>query len=229
MGRFNEYKQERNYENLQKGMYAGAGAYDIPILMPVTDIAVTDWISFNYAKGHRKPERTGVNFFIDDYQFERVWRFPEKYVGMLAKFGAVCTPDFSPYADFPKAVQVFQHYKKHWCGAYWQEHGVKVIPTITWSSPDTLEWAFDGEPVGGIVATSAVGMLRNDETRQWLFEGYAEMVKRLKPKQILWKGKIPKELEDDANSGLICRLPQHNDKWHKIDGGGQRGYNTDGS
>ena len=218
MGRFNEYKQERNYENLQKAMYAGAGVYDIPVLKPVKEINVDSWVSFNYAKSHKSPNKTGVHFFIDDYQFERVWKFPETYVNMLARFGVVCTPDFSPYADFPKAVQIFNHYKKHWCGAYWQEHGLTVIPTITWSSPETLEWAFDGEPVGGIVATSAVGMLRNEETKAWLLEGYAEMLEWLQPTKILWKGKVPQELAEDEASGLICKLPQHNDKWHVIGG-----------
>ena len=215
MGRHNDYKQVRNYENLQKAMYYGTGEYDIPVLKPVTEIDVDSWVSFNYAKGHRNPKNTGVHFFIDDYQFERVWKLPETYVNMLSKFGAVCSPDFSPYADFPKAVQIFNHYKKHWCGAYWQEHGITVIPTITWSSPETLEWAFDGEPVGGIVATSAVGMYEDKQSKKWLLEGYAEMLEWLQPKMVLWKGKVPEELADDVAKGLICKLPQHNDKWHK--------------
>lgn len=212
MGRCSEYKQVRNYENLQKAMYSGDGAYDIPMLNPVTEIDVDNWISFNYVKGHKNPKKTGVHFFVDDYQFERVWKYPEKYVGMLAKFGAVCTPDFSPYSDFPKAVQVFQHYKKHWCGAYWQEHGVTVIPTITWSSPDTLEWAFDGEPFGSIIATSTLGM-KTDA----ILEGYKLIMEYLEPVKILWKGKIPDELHDEVARGFICRLPSHNDKWRQLD------------
>ena len=212
MGRHNEYKQERNYENLQKAIYLGDGAYDIPILNPIKDIDVDSWVPFNFVKGHKNPQKTGVHFFVDDYQFERVWRYPEKYVGMLAKFGAVCTPDFSPYSDFPKAVQIFQHYKKHWCGAYWQEHGIKVIPTITWSSPDTLEWAFDGEPFESIIATSTLGM--SDDA---IMEGYKLIKEYLAPTKILWKGKIPEELTDDVNSGYICRLPSHIDKWRHVD------------
>ena len=219
MARINEYKQVRNYLNLQKGMYRGAGEYDIPVLKPVKEISAEDWIPFNYARTRAHPERDGVHFFIDDYQFERVWLWPSKYLPMLSRFSVVCTPDFSPYADFPKAVQVFNHYRKHWCGAYWQEHGITVIPTITWSSPDTLEWALDGEPVGGVVATSSVGMLGSDETKEWLLNGYGEMLDWLKPVKVLWKGKVPDELEADVKSGLIYKLPQHNDKWRSVDGG----------
>ena len=214
MERSVSYREQRNYENLQKAMYVGAGEYDIPQLEPVKSVDIDNWISFNFAKSTKDTERTGVHFFIDDYQFERVWRLPELYGEMLSRFGAVCTPDFSPYADFPKVIQLYNHYRKHWCGAYWQERGLTVIPTITWSSPDTLEWCFDGEPVGGVVALSAVGMLTAPEAKAWLLEGYKEMMRRLEPCRVYWKGKVPDELAGDVSSGLIRRIPSHTDKWH---------------
>ncbi|WP_394345181.1 DUF4417 domain-containing protein [Bifidobacterium longum] len=31
-----------------------------------------------------------MHFFLDDYQFERVWRRPDLYVRMLARFWCVC-------------------------------------------------------------------------------------------------------------------------------------------
>ena len=217
MGRATPYRDLRNYENLQKGMYWGAGEYEIPVLLPETECNVERWIPFNYFNGCKDTEATGVHFFVDDYQFERVWRMPEKYVPVFQRFGAVCTPDFSPYADFPKIIQLYNHYRKHWCGAYWQERGVKVIPTITWSSPDTLEWCFDGEPVGGIVATSAVGMFDTAEHLTWLIDGVNEMLNRLKPTMILWKGKVPEEFADLEASGLIYPLASYVDKWRNVD------------
>lgn len=118
------YKQQRNYENLNKAMFDGVGEFDVPQIHPIHDVDVTNWISFNYAKGCEEPEEHGVHFFIDDYQFLRVWTNPDQYVRMLSKFQAVCTPDFSTYTDFPKAIQVYNHYRKHWVGAYLQMHGV---------------------------------------------------------------------------------------------------------
>ena len=162
------------------------------------------------------PEKTGVHFFIDDYQFERVWANPDRYMDVLKSFAAVCSPDFSPYSDFPKAVQIFNHYRKHWCGWWWQNHGVKVIPTITWSNPASLEWAFDGEPVGGVVAVSSVGMFDSGEHRQWLLDGYGEMLRRLEPVKVLWKGKVPEELKDDER---IAQLPSITERLHKLKGG----------
>lgn len=215
MGKLSPHRGVRNYENLQKRIFDGVGSYDIPILEPVTDIEAEKWIEFSAAKGNKEPDKTIVHFFIDDFQFERVWQFTDAYTNMLARFRAVCTPDFSPYADFPHAIQIYNHYRKHWCGAYWQEHGLKVIPTITWSSPDTLEWCFDGEPVGGVVAISSVGMFDTKEHFDWLMIGYEEMIERLRPTKVFWKGKVPEELRAELDGGMIVPIPSHVDKWRK--------------
>lgn len=184
------YRTTRNYENLQKAMYEGVGKYGIPQIRPEQRIA-DNWISFNYAKGCEEPESHGVHFFVDDYQFLRLWTNPDTYIHMLSRFQAVCTPDFSTYTDFPYAVQIFNHYRKHWCAAYWQDHGITVIPTISWSDENSFEWCFDGEPVGGVVAVSSVGT-QNDLRCKALFEaGFDEMVRRLQPSQIVMYGDIP--------------------------------------
>ena len=212
--RLAKYKLDRMYENQQKGIIEGVGEYGIPQIMPVYDVGdAEEWVPFNAAKNIREPWQTGVHFFIDDHEFERVWQKPERYLGMLGEFAAVLSPDFSPYSDFPKAIQIYNHYRKHWCGHYWQRHGIRVIPTITWSSPETLEWAFDGEPVGGVVALSSVGMFDTAEHRSWLMDGCEEMFRRLEPAKVLWKGKVPEEYEGDER---IVRLPNHTDRLHAL-------------
>ena len=100
------YRQQRNYENLNKRIFEGAGEYNTPELKSAV-YEVENWISFNYARGCEEPERHGIHFFIDDYQFMRLWKNPDAYLDMLKKFQAVCTPDFSTYTDFPKAIQLY--------------------------------------------------------------------------------------------------------------------------
>lgn len=174
------------YLNLQERIYAGAGEYSIPQIEPVHDIDISEWIGFNYVKSYKKQaDKIGVNFFLDDYQFERVWNEPGRYTEFLKAFGVVLSPDFSLYMDFPKAIQLYNHYRKHWCAAYWQEKGLTVIPTIAWSDKNSFEWCFDGEPQGGIVAVSNVGCMRSKATRQAFMEGYNEMLTRLQPSKIL--------------------------------------------
>ena len=177
--------------NLSDVMFEGVGEYRIPKILPVTEAYIKDWIQFNYVattKKHR--DVTGVQFFLYDHQFERVWNYPQRYADRLKEFGAVLTPDFSMYFDFPKAVQIFNHYRKHWCGAFWQMYGATVIPTITWALPDSYDWCFDGEPEGGIVAVSNVGVMQNKEYRKLFMDGYNEMLTRLQPKEVLFFGHI---------------------------------------
>jgi hypothetical protein len=185
-----QYRSTRNYENLQKAMFDGVGYYNIPRIQPEQCLA-DNWISFNYAKGCDEPEQHGIHFFVDDYQFLRLWTNPDSYLNMLRRFQVVCTPDFSTYTDFPKAVQIYNHYRKHWCGAYWQAYGIRVIPTISWSDADSFRWCFDGEPEGGVVAVSSVGTQGDEECRQLFNAGFDEMVRRLQPSQIVMYGDIP--------------------------------------
>ena len=180
-----QYRSERNYENLNKSIFAGVGAYDIPELLP-EQCDVKNWISFNFAKSCTECAEHGVHFFIDDYQFTRLWAMPDAYLQMLRRFPAVMTPDFSTYTDFPKVIQLYNHYRKHWLGAYWQHDGMLVVPTISWSDAKSFEWCFDGEPVGGCVAVSSVGSLNDAANKAMFLDGYREMIARLKPTQIIF-------------------------------------------
>ena len=140
-----ELNNKQRYENLQHGFYAGAGKYDIPQL---TGSKITDFpelIGFNYAKTTKNRQNKGVHFFLDDYQFLRLWNNPTAYLDILKGFRCVLTPDFSLYADFPTAMQIYNHYRKHWLGAFWEDNGIEVIPTICWSDEKSFKWCFDGE------------------------------------------------------------------------------------
>lgn len=189
------YRAQRNYENLNKAIFNSNNEYGIPLLRPVTETDCTNWIGFNFARTCDEPDIHGVHFFLDDYQFNRVWTQPDTYLDMLSRFKAVCAPDFSTYTDFPKAIQIYNHYRKHWLGAYWQAHGLTVIPTISWSDEASYDWCFYGEPVGSVVALSSVGTQADPETKKLFTNGYREMMKRLKPTAIIMYGKTPEGCE----------------------------------
>ena len=179
------------YQNLLTMAFDGVGEYHIPPIKPVTELYVKDWIGFNFVSTTKKCRKTtGIHFYIDDYQFERVWNYPSRFSKVFNEFGAIMTPDFSTYLDFPKAVRIFNHYRRHWCGAYWQEMGATVVPTIEWGLPEDYSWCFDGEPKGGIVAVSNVGIMRDKELRENYMRGYKEMLIRLQPKEVLMFGHI---------------------------------------
>ena len=192
------YRNGRNYENLQKSNFPGVGKYGIPELAPTQFEGTYEYIPFNYALSARRQQGRAVHFFLDDYQFVRLWNRVDRYVSLLAKYDYVFSPDFSLYADFPVAVQIFNHFRKHWIGAYLQSEGIKVIPTITWSTTESFEWCFDGEPVGATVAVSCVGCMNSQASKTMFQIGYQEMIRRLQPETILLygSGAAPKECFD---------------------------------
>ena len=189
-----------NFENLNKRQFDGVGKYGFPRIAPVQTLPTGSFIPMNYAKTAKSQENKVVHCFVDDYQFVRYWNQPDTYIPLLRKFQAVFSPDFSLYTDMPTAMQIYNHYRKHWLAAYWQENGITVYPSISWSTPDSFDWCFDGEPQNGIVAVSSIGTQRNAESRQLFLQGYEEMMKRLSPTWVLFYGAVPPECEWHAVS-----------------------------
>lgn len=205
------YRTQRNYENVQRMLFNGIGEYDIPQIESI-QFNNAEFIGFNYARNVKEPENKAVHFFLDDYQFTRVWTEPDRYIPMLQRFKYVLTPDFSLYTDFPKPLQIYNHYRKHWIGAYWQMYGINVIPTICWSDQKSFEWCFDGEPTQSVVAVSSVGTQNNKEKKRCFLDGYHEMVERLQPTQIIFYGRVPDECKKN-----IIHIKQFSEKWHEAE------------
>lgn len=183
--------QERveNILGLGNGQFEGEGLYDIPIISGTQKVPkVKEWIGFNYVLSDKEPEGKGVHFFIDDYQFERVWKDPDRYIELLLRYEAVLAPDFSPYGDMPHACQIFNHYRKHWCAAYMQDKGVNVIPVVRASTdPRSLEWYLDGTPKHSVVAISTMWASKVPEEMR---REYENMVESLQPSHIFVYGEV---------------------------------------
>lgn len=192
-----------HFENQDKARFAGVGEYDIPQIVGVDDAQVKEWIPFNYVLTCKEPQEKGVHFFLDDYQFERVWNNIDKYTEVLHRFKAVMSPDFSMFTVNPKALQIYQHFRKHFIGAYWQANGLTVIPTINWADEKSFEWCFDGEPTNSVVAISTVGSMNSKANKEGFYKGYEEMKKQLQPKKILCYGTVPEEIKNEVQ-GIGC-------------------------
>lgn len=215
------YRETRNaYCNCEKRIYSGVGLFNIPEIIP-QDIDLTDpqIIGFNYAKGEDYAEHEIVHFYLDDYQFDRVWKDSDLYIPVLQKFKAVLAPDFSLYSDFPKAVQIYNHYRKHWLARYWQENGIMVIPTICWSTPDSFDWCFDGEPKNATVSISVFGCNKSEQMKRDYWAGFNKAIEVLTPKRILLcKGNSQIKLPDCGGAEIIeVKLGNMAgvDKWRK--------------
>lgn len=95
-------------------------------------------LPFNYAKSS-KDKDIFVHFYIQDYQFNRIWNRPQKYIDMLKKFKGIVMPDFSYFTDMPVVLQKYAHYKNLWFARMCQLQGITVIPSIVFG--DRSSWS----------------------------------------------------------------------------------------
>ena len=175
-------------------LFASDNAWGIPCLEHTPLTGLPNWLAPYGTRIRSQNGVTGgaVHFFLDDYRFERVWQRPRKALASLEQFDAVLTPDFSLYHDWPLSLQLWNTYRSRWCGAFWQQHGLIVIPTVSWSDAESFAFCFCGVPVCSIVAVSTVGVPLTDALAYGLFvQGFRVMVDRLRPTVVLCYGQIP--------------------------------------
>ena len=174
-------------------LYPGEAVYGIPSLLPVELPAslptrFTPWP----ARKHAAP-RNGLHFFVDDYRFEPLWKSPRRYARVLERAPLVLGPDFSVYADWPRAMALWNVYRARWLCRELQDMGVAVVPSVTWGDPDTFDFAFLGLPRGTPVAVTSVGRARAREAYDL---GYRAMVAAVAPRRVFVCGsRLPPELE----------------------------------
>ena len=162
------------------------GFYQMPIIKNDNYIP-KDIIGLNYAKTN-KEKNVGIHFYLDDYQFERIWNNPQEYIEILKQYECIFSPDFSLYMDMPIAMKIWNIYRSRLIGQYYQKQGIKVIPTLSWAEKETFEFCFDGIPKGSIVSISTIGVKRNKEALKIWKDGVDELIKKIKPSAILIYG-----------------------------------------
>lgn len=178
-----------NYESLTNDFW------QMPIIRNNNHIP-EDLIGFNYAKTS-KNKNCGVHFYIDDYQFERLWNDPEKYIDILKQYDCILSPDFSLYMDMPMPIKIWNIYRSRQIGAYYQSQGIKVIPTISWAEEETFEFCFQGIPQDSIVSVSTIGVKQDPNALKIWNEGMKAMIDTIHPSDILvYGGELPFDYKD---------------------------------
>ena len=158
------------------------GRYDMPMLRPV-DHKPKRLIGFNYATASADYD-AGVHFYLDDYQFERIWNRPDDYMPMLAKFDCCLTPNYSIYLDMPEAIKIWNTYRARLLGQIMQDCGIITIPIVYWSNERSFDYCFDGIPIGGTISVNNYNNKEPEAKKLW-YAGMDEIMKRIMPSRIL--------------------------------------------
>ena len=64
-------------------------------------------------------------FYCDDYRFEALWKDPSPIVN--SQCANAVEPNFTIGPQTPKAVALWQIYRKRWLARWWQSYGVRVF------------------------------------------------------------------------------------------------------
>jgi hypothetical protein len=113
----------------------------------------------------------------------------------------------------PLAIQLFNTFRNRWCGAFWQEMGFSVFPTITWGAKESFNFCFKGVPKGSVVAISTIGC-RNCKGAFLL--GYREMLRQIKPELVLCFDMPFPEMEGNVVYIDTDRFPQKKEKMEEV-------------
>ena len=171
------------------------GKWDIPLVkkqdIDLSDVRVIA-CSDTRANDNEVNKHNGVHFFVDDYRFNGIYDHPEKSLDKYSQYAFLLTPDFSTYAEMNLWRQLESVAMNRWCGAYWQNKGLKVIPTISWSTPRSFDFCFEGVEYNSIVAIGMIGCKRN---HLGFMRGYNSMLEKLNPSVILCLGTPFPEME----------------------------------
>lgn len=92
----------------------------------------------------------------------------------------------------PRWMQLANVAKNRWCGAYWQAHGLTVIPTISWAGASSFDFCFDGVEQNAVVA---IGMIGCKKSRVGFLRGYHAMLERLNPSKVICFGEPFPEMD----------------------------------
>lgn len=171
-----------------RNQYEKCGYYGIPLVKKQElDLTNVSLIAYSDTRSNDSFENRcrGVHFFSDDYRFDSIYRNPKRYLNRFSQYPFVLTPDYSTYADMDPWRQIESVAHSRWCGAYWQEHGLIVIPTVTWSTPTSYRFCFDGIEKGSIVA---VGMIGCKKMKTNFLRGYSAMLEKIQPTAVICFG-----------------------------------------
>ena len=85
----------------------------------------------------------------------------------------------------PRWLQLKNVAQNRWCGAYWQDKGLTVIPTISWGLSQSFDFCFEGVEKGSVVAVGTVGCRR---AKLNFMRGYDKMLEIIQPQAIICYG-----------------------------------------
>ena len=181
---------------------------DIPILKR-NQLIPRNVISFTERSVRAKQEHW-IDHFVDDINFECVWKMLETYIPIYSKFAGVIGTDFSLYPNLPKAQCMWNCTRNRIIDYRLQSVGIPLIPTASWYSESSLQWCLDGLPDNSSIAISSNGCKNNPYSMKMFLYGVKALQELKTPFRLIICGKHIPELDCYDN---ILYYPNFSQRW----------------
>lgn len=173
------------------------GKYDLPS-MSCPNIMNIDYIAlYGQPQDYLKTKNTIVSFYQYDNQFDGInglfnaiyyneQKLLSKYKERFKKCKIFISPDYSQCGDLERIENIYRIFKARIVSLWLTiEIGAIVIPNITYSSQDSLEYIFDGLEDCKTVAFSTKGSLQKEYAKGLLATSIKRAVDRLNIETII--------------------------------------------
>ena len=166
-----------------------ASPYQMPVIRKVPRIPVEfDLIPFDKRLQSSNPGSQVVHFYIEDFRFRSVMVNPVKYMSSLSDFVSVIGPDVSPYASHSSYMRASSIWYGKAITAFWQQHGLSVVPNVRWMHDEDIQYALCGLPEESVLAVSTLGVIATSEGRACFRRGLKLLVEQKRPATLLVHG-----------------------------------------
>jgi hypothetical protein len=133
--------------NVPDALWPSDNAWGIPTLdnllqANAVDLPVTLW---GAVKRTKRMRGTWL-FYCDDYRFEALWRDPSTVVN--TRCVSAVEPNFSIGPQTPKAMALWQVYRKRWLARWWQSCGIRIFVDMNVDTETFADIMLLGVPKG---------------------------------------------------------------------------------
>jgi len=164
------------------GRHPVDGPWEVPILARLSlEHVPCQLVAFNDRGRAKQPRTSGIHFFRDDSAFQPVLQSPLAYVSTFSDYGATLTPDVTLGAGMNAWMKAQRVAYARMVGVVWELRGLRVIPTVRWTSTEDLDMVCSGIATQSVIAVSNYGSRRDPTLRNVFERNLPAVVERLSP------------------------------------------------
>ena len=192
----------RKFDYFRTYYFEGAtkvGPYGFPKIKGTQSIP-RNVISISEVSGYRKDRNCRwVDHYVDDEKFVYAWNNLDSRISLYKQFEGVIGFDHSLDCSFQLGQNIWNCTKNRNADYYLQQHGIDVIPSVSWCDKSSFEWCLYGLPKYSSLAVSSNGCLSNDDSLEMFLYGINVIQNRLEPSHLIVCGRAMDELSSYSN------------------------------